>query len=88
MTKSRGVGRGGARCGAGRPKRKTAAPITLPVPTGLSAQELARARVQMAVSTLAEICLSGVSDVVRVRAAKILIRAAASRSVPPRRANR
>jgi hypothetical protein len=83
MTKSTGIGRGGKRDGAGRPKRKTAGPIAAPPPSGLTAQQLAAKDVDLAIETLADICANGRSEIHRVRAAKIILAHAA----PTRRAN-
>ncbi len=73
MTKSKGIGRGGARPGAGRKKKKTAGPISWPAPSGLSAQQLAKQDIDLAISVLADICINGRSEIQRVRAAKVIL---------------
>ena len=83
MTKATGVGRGGKRKGAGRPKRKPAGPIAMVPPSGLNAQQLAARDVDLAVRVLADICANGKSEIHRVRAAKIILAHAAPKSRRP-----
>jgi hypothetical protein len=83
VTRSTGAGRGGARKGAGRPKRKTAPSITAPVPTGLNAKELASARLDAAFEVLAHICAHGGNDMARVRAARIIIALSMGKPIRP-----
>ncbi len=80
MTKATGIGRGGKRKGAGRPKRKPAGPIAMVPPSGLNAQQLAARDADLAIRVLADICANGRSEIHRVRAAKILLRIADSKS--------
>jgi hypothetical protein len=61
-------------------QKKTAGPITMVPPSGLSAQQLAAGDVDLAIAALTDICLNGKSDVQRVRAAKLLLRIADSKS--------
>ena len=69
-------------------KKKTAGPTPVPVPTGLTAQQLAQQDVDIAISALADICANGRSEIHRVRAAKLLLRIAESKaSRQARRAN-
>jgi hypothetical protein len=81
MTKATGVGRGGKRPGSGRRKRKTAGPIAVPPPSGLTAQQLAAGDVDLAIAVLVDVCLNGKSEIHRVRAAKLLLRIADSKSI-------
>src|SRR4051812_23094817 len=73
MTKSRGIGRGGARPNSG-PKPKPIAPATKkPVNSKLSAQELAKLHVELAIETLSNIAANGAAEAARVSAAKAIV---------------
>ena len=77
MTKSKGVGRGGKRPGAGKKKKTRASPIVAEcMPTGLSADDIAKGYIDLAMETLAHIARNGTSEPARVSAAdKLLDRA-------------
>ena len=73
MTKSRGIGRGGARPNSG-PRKSP--PIERPAHTGLTAQELAKTRLDLAFATLDQICAEGVTEGAKVAAARVIIETA------------
>jgi hypothetical protein len=77
MTKSKGIGRGGKRPGAGKKKKPRAPPIAAEcAPTGLSAEDIAKGYIDLALETLAHIARNGTSEPARVAAAdKLLDRA-------------
>ena len=77
MTKPTGVGRGGRRPGAGRPRQPQAGPVALPAPMPPSeprrATEMARLYADCAIEVLAKVAAEGSNDRVRVAAAKALL---------------
>jgi hypothetical protein len=87
MTKSKLVGRGGARAGSGRKKKPVAgptrvvseigtqsAPISGPIiPTGLSAEDLKQFCETLAYETLATVAVTGTSESARVAASRELL---------------
>ena len=77
MTRPTGVGRGGRRPGAGRPRKPRAGPVALPAPRPTSeprsAMEMARLYADSAIEVLAKIAAEGSSDRIRVQAARILL---------------
>jgi hypothetical protein len=61
-------------------QKKSAGPIVAPLPSGLTAQQLAAGDVDLAISALVDVCLNGKIEIHRVRAAKLLLRIADSKS--------
>ena len=60
MTKPTGIGRGGKREGAGRKARPPGVSVAMPaVPSGMSAEELAKYYATLAVETLAVVAADG-----------------------------
>jgi len=83
MTKSKGVGRGGKRLGAGKKKKHRAAPIVAEcAPTGLSAEDIAKGYIDLAMETLAHIARNGTSEPARVAAADKLLDRAVGKPKP------
>jgi hypothetical protein len=64
-------------------RKKTAGPIALVPPSGLTAQQLASERVDLAVAVLADVCANGRSGIARVRAAKIIMALAEGKPIRP-----
>lgn len=75
MAKSKGVGRGGRRPGAGRPRKGLGRELreAPAVVADDGAQEAARAHTALAIQTLVEICLNGEREAARVAAANALL---------------
>lgn len=87
MTKSKLVGRGGARAGSGRKKKSVAGPtrvvgeigaqsalISAPIiPIGLSAEDLKQFCETLAYETLATVAVTGTSESARVAASRELL---------------
>ena len=80
MTKSKGLGRGGKRKGAGRAAKQAIGPTPLrsadlpPVlPEALSATDLAKRYADLAVQTLAHIAGTGTSEAARVAASNAIL---------------
>ena len=77
MTKSRGIGRGGARPGSGPKPAPKAGPTDMiaaaSLPREATAAELARVHVVEAIATLALIAREGANEAARVAAAKALV---------------
>jgi hypothetical protein len=93
MTRSRLVGRGGARPGAGRPRKPVAGPTTLDVassktervpviPVGLSEDDLAKFCETLAFETLATVASTGTSESARVAASRELLDRARGKPKP------
>jgi len=76
MSKSKGLGRGGKRAGAGRKPRPkpTRQPLVIPASGTLQdVRELARTHTALAIAALAQIAEHGESEAAAVSAAKALI---------------
>jgi hypothetical protein len=94
MTKSRHVGRGGARPGAGRPRKPVAGPTAIDgatskiertpvIPAGLSEDELKKFCETLAFETLATVASIGTSESARVAASRELLDRARGKSKAP-----
>ncbi len=66
-------GRGGKRPGAGQKPIPKAPPIEKPKTSGLSAQDLAKQHLDLAIETLSHISANGVTESARVAAAKAIV---------------
>lgn len=75
--------RGGARPGAGQKPAPKAPPIEKPENTGLSAQELAKQHLDLAIATLSHIASVGVTEGARVAAAKAIVEIAKGEAEEP-----
>jgi hypothetical protein len=74
VTKSRNIGRGGARPGSGPKKKPGAGPITeVPATTGKSAEVLAKELTDFAIAGLVKIASEGASESARVTALKEIL---------------
>lgn len=65
--------RGGARPNSGPKPKPKAPPIENPGHSGLSAQELAKQHLDLAIATLSHLAAVGVSETARVAAAKAIV---------------
>jgi hypothetical protein len=90
MTKSKGVGRGGARPNSGPKKKPTAGPTQVAgavgaspiIPAGLNAEELKKVCEALAYETLATIARDGASENARVAASRELLDRSQGKSTP------
>jgi hypothetical protein len=83
VTKSRNIGRGGARPGSGPKKKPGAGPITeVPATTGKSAEVLAKELTDFAIAGLVKIASEGASESARVTALKEILNRGAGMPKP------
>ena len=75
--------RGGKRPGAGQKPIPKAPPIEKPKTSGLSAQDLAKQHLDLAIETLSHISANGVTESARVAAAKAIVEIAKGEAEEP-----